>query len=1096
MKIRTQFFITMLLFGVVLIIVSASAVITNQQVKKTGAQEEIANTIARGADELSYMANDYLIYRESQQLSRWQSRFDSFSGQVASLQVSRLEQQELVRHIQASQLRLKDVFDSAVSGIGSLSENQNATIDLAFIQVSWSRISVQSQGLVSDASLLAQLLHAQSDGYKLANMVFLFAMIGVTGAYFVISYFLVQRRLLKSIAVLQTGAAIIGSGNLDFKIEHRKNDEIGDLSRAFDRMTDGLKTVTASKTELEKEVEERKRAEEAVRLNEVRLESLLRIAEYKAESVREFLDYSLDETLKLTGSKIGYIYLYDEDKREFTLNTWSKDVMKECTVADRQTLYQLEKTGIWGEVVQQRKPIIINDYQAPNELKKGYPEGHSPLYRWMSIPVFSEEKIVAVVGIANKATDYDQTDIRQLTLLMSSVWTYVERQKVEARIRHQSAMQIAVNRILQEAITCETVEALGSACLAVAEELTGSKFGFLDEVNPDGLLDKVAISNAGWDACRMAEKTGCGESPRGLKIHGIYGRVIRDGKGFYTNDPSSHPDSVGVPEGHPALTAFLGVPLIRDNTTIGMMALGNREGGYRAEDLEAAEALAPAIVEAMMRKRAESALKESERRLRESQELLEAVTRGTNVIMAVQDTDFRYLYFNTAYREEIKRLSGKDIEVGMSMVDVFAHLPEQRDIAVREWSQALNGESTNRTLEFGEPGGYRRIYSVLHTPVRDAAGKVVAVGEIAYDITEQVRAQDALRESEERFRTVFERAEIGIVVADTDGRVIEVNPALARILGYTRQDLLNRSFTEFTHPDDIDAEWSLIREVLAGKRNYFEIEKRYVRKDSQTITVRVVASLVRNKLGEPLVGIALVDDITERKRLETMKDEFIGMVSHEIKTPLTVVIGTLATAVSPGISQKEYVELLQDAINSAEYLNDIVDNLLELSRSQANRLVLQKEPVPVEEVVSSVLQKLHGKSTAHRLEVDIPPGLPPAPADRLRMERILYNLVDNAVKYSPGGDFVKIAVRRGDNELVVSVTDRGIGISPDGQARLFQSFERLASENSSYIHGIGLGLRVCRILVEAHGGRIWVESEPAKGSTFLFTLPTGGTETA
>ncbi len=172
--------------------------------------------------------------------------------------------------------------------------------------------------------------------------------------------------------------------------------------------------------------------------------------------------------------------------------------------------------------------------------------------------------------------------------------------------------------IFREVLTCQTKEDLYRACLAVAEEMTQSKFGFLGEINREtGKLDSIAMSDPGWDACQVQALSGQGKSlPVGLEIHGIYGRVLLDGKSLLTNDPSSHPDRIGTPPGHPPLTAFVGVPLVHAGVTIGMVGLGNREGGYGPEQLLAAEALAPAIVQAIINKRIEEALQQSERRFR------------------------------------------------------------------------------------------------------------------------------------------------------------------------------------------------------------------------------------------------------------------------------------------------------------------------------------------------------------------------------------------------------------------------------------------------------------------------------------------------
>jgi len=180
-----------------------------------------------------------------------------------------------------------------------------------------------------------------------------------------------------------------------------------------------------------------------------------------------------------------------------------------------------------------------------------------------------------------------------------------ERKRAEERILHQNTILDGINRIFRETLTAETEEELGRACLAVAEEVTGSKFGFISEIEPDGLLHVLAMSDPGWAACTMSDKTGHRRPPGDFKVHGIYGRVVLDGKGFFTNDPASHPASIGTSEGHPPIKAFLGVPLVHAGKTIGMVAVGNREGGYREEDLNALEALAVSMVEAIMRKRAE-----------------------------------------------------------------------------------------------------------------------------------------------------------------------------------------------------------------------------------------------------------------------------------------------------------------------------------------------------------------------------------------------------------------------------------------------------------------------------------------------------------
>ncbi|MCE5278516.1 MAG: response regulator [Planctomycetaceae bacterium] len=172
----------------------------------------------------------------------------------------------------------------------------------------------------------------------------------------------------------------------------------------------------------------------------------------------------------------------------------------------------------------------------------------------------------------------------------------------------------AVAAVREAALTCATEKDLGVACLDIAQKVTGSKFGFIGQVNEQGLED-IAISNPGWDACNILDIGGHRQSVSSLKIHGIYGRVLLDGKTVLTNDPAKHPDRIGLPPGHPPLDAFLGVPLISEGKTIGMIGMANRPGGYAQGQQEALETLAPAFVEAFMRKQAEEALRQAKEEL-------------------------------------------------------------------------------------------------------------------------------------------------------------------------------------------------------------------------------------------------------------------------------------------------------------------------------------------------------------------------------------------------------------------------------------------------------------------------------------------------
>jgi PAS domain S-box-containing protein len=249
-----------------------------------------------------------------------------------------------------------------------------------------------------------------------------------------------------------------------------------------------------------------------------------------------------------------------------------------------------------------------------------------------------EERETRRFEVAGRYTDaaYRMTafpSAEGITVLGSEI---TEQKRTEAALRAQNAVLAGISRIFREALTCVSEEDLGRVCLDVAEEVTGSAFGLIAEISAStGLLDAIAVSDPGWEQCRMLDQSGhSGRLPAGLRITGLYGEVLRTGRSLATNDPSAHPASTGTPAGHPALRSFLGVPLVHGDRVIGMFGLGNREGGFGPLQVEAAEALAPAIVQAFASKRAEVGL-------RTANERLEEADRRKNEFLAVLSHELR-----------------------------------------------------------------------------------------------------------------------------------------------------------------------------------------------------------------------------------------------------------------------------------------------------------------------------------------------------------------------------------------------------------------------------------------------------------------------
>jgi PAS domain S-box-containing protein len=337
---------------------------------------------------------------------------------------------------------------------------------------------------------------------------------------------------------------------------------------------------------------------------------------------------------------------------------------------------------------------------------------------------------------------------------------------------------------------------------------------------------------------------------------------------------------------------------------------------------------------------------------------------------------------------------------------------------------------------------------------------------------------------------VLDQISDAVVVIDNKSIVKYWNKGAERLYGLSEEDAFGQPLAElyqylWLKPEDEQSSLEALE-----TRGFWLGVNIHIKQDGVQLYVQSSVSTVKDKNGKVIGMLSVIRDITGRTELDHLKDEFIGLVSHEMRIPLTVIIGSLHTILSKGelLPQDEINELLNDALYEAKSLSHILENLLELSRSQAKQLILLPEPMIVKKLAKDVVKEFKGQS-AHQFILDFPGEIPPVEADTLRVRRILYNLVQNAVKYSPAGSKIKVFARQKQDYLVIAVRDQGKGISVADQAKLFHSFQRLGLELSGEFKGIGLGLMVCLRLVEAHGGKIWVESAPGKGATFYFTLP-------
>jgi len=374
-------------------------------------------------------------------------------------------------------------------------------------------------------------------------------------------------------------------------------------------------------------------------------------------------------------------------------------------------------------------------------------------------------------------------------------------------------------------------------------------------------------------------------------------------------------------------------------------------------------------------------------------------------------------------------------------------------------------------------------------PVKNKRGAIVRFDGILSDITRQREAEEILRQSEANYRTVVESSPDGVLVLDNEGYVIDCNQSMCDLLDLTQREILQEHFDDLISPTNSKIFDSLYAEIHEGKPWGEELQ--FTSGMGHAISLWAKGVALFDNQQNVSGSIIYLRDVTERKKMDQLKDEFIALISHELRSPLTVVMGVVNTALSDAdrMSPEEMQGLLLDAAWETESLSNLLDNLVELFGAQSDRLNLHLELTSLKHIVEDAVRKARRQYPTHLFQINIPIDLPLIYSDQLRLERVLYNLLENAAKYSPPDTPIRAYAETHGDVLRVGITDKGKGISRHSLTRLFQPFERLEELNRERVKGAGLGLIVCQRLLEAHGGRIWATSERGKGSTFQFTLP-------
>jgi PAS domain S-box-containing protein len=399
---------------------------------------------------------------------------------------------------------------------------------------------------------------------------------------------------------------------------------------------------------------------------------------------------------------------------------------------------------------------------------------------------------------------------------------------------------------------------------------------------------------------------------------------------------------------------------------------------------------------------------------------------------------------------------------------------------------------------------------VIITALRDPAGTLVGFAKVTRDLTERLRAEETLRQSEERFRLIIQGVrDYAIFMLDPDGRIASWNVGAQRIKGYTPGEIIGRHFSVFYPSEEAVAgkpQWEL---RVAARDGTYEEEGWRVRKDGASFWASVVITALRNDEGE-LVGYAKVTrDLTERRAAQERaladarriaeaeaasrtKSEFLAAMSHELRTPINATLGyteLLELGIGGMVSEQQRGYLARIR-GSQEHLLRIITDLLDYSRIEAGKVRYDIASVPASEMIDAVLPMVAPQAMTKEVALErgpCPDGLV-ARADRTRAQQIVLNLLSNAVKFTPSGGQVRISCEGTTGSILITVADTGPGIPQDHQAAIFEPFVQIGRSLTSGREGTGLGLAISRDLARAMGGDVTVESTPGQGSRFTLSL--------
>ncbi len=788
----------------------------------------------------------------------------------------------------------------------------------------------------------------------------------------------------------------------------------------------------------------------------------------------ELLEIIVGRATQLVGASFGWLYLVDP----------ALDVMEVKVATDTLRSWigtRLQRgEGLAGQVWSTGEPLVVEDYPIWSGRSLQYPQ--DLLQSAIGVPLKSDSQVIGVLGVSQNDAQRQFNDnagellgrfaqLAAIALENARLYTNLERRAQELalfnRVRTDLARDMDLPDILRDVV--ETIAGAFSYTQVSVYLLRDDVLHLHHEVGYRSIFTEIPITS------------------------GITGRATRTGQAILVEDVRADPDFLGPSDG---ITSEVCIPLFDQERVFGALNVESTSGVKLDEaDLRLLKALGEHINLAIQRARLYREARQNEHKYR-------SVVESVHEVIFQADALGVWRYLNPAWAQ-ITGFTTIDT-LGKPIIE-FIH-PEDVAVKTSYLQSLLSGEHVSCQCEvrfLTADGGFR--WLAIHAwPLRDTEGNIAGISGVMADITERKLAEEELQNQRDFALYVMNTMGQGLTVTGADGKFAYVNPAFARILGYPPEALIGQEPEDFTVAEDLKRlEQAHVHRQTGQTTSY---ETRLHRADGETVYALITGTPHRRG-GEIIGSVAVVTDLTERYRMEQalaqardqaleasrLKSEFLATMSHEIRTPMYSVIGMSDLLLQTTLSehQREYAEAVHI---SAEGLLSILDDILDFSAIEADKLLLHEtdfEPRAVVEEVSEIFAAKTGAKGLALITSIAPEVAAWVHGDPRRLRQVLVNLVGNAVKFTDRGS-IKIGVTvcattEAGPILRFEVTDTGVGIPQAAHRRLFQPFTQLDGSMARRYGGTGLGLAISKRLVELMGGEIGVESEFGNGASFWFT---------